>query len=599
MDGLWLGLEAVALARLRVFFGQLWQENIAYASRNDENGSKATAFWPGFGLSECKAGPKAISGQHFGLALALVPKPKSRGFLASGQSQSITNIATLERRIKTKSRAVKSWEQKKRKESGVKTNRPWCHSRLCGLQMGGNRLKGSKNGLGRAGTKAVGRQIRCRESGKSDNIIASNKYRDRSEYGVNGWRTDAEPSGKRRESASMRKRGTWRVRTDGRKGCGELEWRYGMEVVGRRSGGEQRTEGQAGKERRRTRSAQNVGDVSEGGEGPARAGSGEAEVNRPGSARTDGGGWRTAAGTEGKECERHLRLGSGWGGSRGMEGQIAGKQRMHGREWCGGNAASARHSRLVNASGIAKRREGGLRKAPAGNGSSQRRKGEWQGRKGGREGCGGLEIIVARDVEGHGMTGKENTDRTGGVWAGSMRRMGGRKEEPQSLRRVATCMTRYLHDSQPRVLPQLAEAPVVEQDPPHVVDHDRCECECESASMLFVQTFEASSIAPRQSAMRSSSRMDLFSNALPEDAEGHNVRSRVNPADDPSRGKFAARNLLLPPLPIPAALAPFICDFDAPFAGPSVTPHPKQYNSHSHEYQQNDDNWIAEFMGTD
>ncbi|KAJ6605589.1 hypothetical protein DFH09DRAFT_1067845 [Mycena vulgaris] len=127
MDGLWLGLEAVALARLgvalapvtnncwypesvfpKVFFGQLLWENITYAGRNDEKwlkyfmcifsvslrcrarGSKATAFWPGFGLSEYKAGPKAISGQHFGLALALVPKPKSRGFLASGQSQSIT-----------------------------------------------------------------------------------------------------------------------------------------------------------------------------------------------------------------------------------------------------------------------------------------------------------------------------------------------------------------------------------------------------------------------------------------------------------------------------------------------------------------------------
>ncbi|KAJ6517108.1 hypothetical protein DFH09DRAFT_1099067 [Mycena vulgaris] len=53
-------------------------------------GSKATAFQPGFGLSKHKAGPKAISGQHFGLPLALVTKPKSRGFLVSGQSQSIT-----------------------------------------------------------------------------------------------------------------------------------------------------------------------------------------------------------------------------------------------------------------------------------------------------------------------------------------------------------------------------------------------------------------------------------------------------------------------------------------------------------------------------
>jgi hypothetical protein len=32
-----------------------------------------------------------MPGQNFGLALALVPKPISHGFLASGQSQNITS----------------------------------------------------------------------------------------------------------------------------------------------------------------------------------------------------------------------------------------------------------------------------------------------------------------------------------------------------------------------------------------------------------------------------------------------------------------------------------------------------------------------------
>jgi hypothetical protein len=36
----------------------------------------------GFGLRNRQAGPKANPGHSFGLALALVPKPKSRGFLA-------------------------------------------------------------------------------------------------------------------------------------------------------------------------------------------------------------------------------------------------------------------------------------------------------------------------------------------------------------------------------------------------------------------------------------------------------------------------------------------------------------------------------------
>ncbi|KAJ7226603.1 hypothetical protein C8J57DRAFT_1252535 [Mycena rebaudengoi] len=59
---------------------------------------QAVPFWQrmrrnfGFGLAKSQARPKANPGQTFGLALALVPKPKSRGFLASGQSQTITSI---------------------------------------------------------------------------------------------------------------------------------------------------------------------------------------------------------------------------------------------------------------------------------------------------------------------------------------------------------------------------------------------------------------------------------------------------------------------------------------------------------------------------
>ncbi|KAJ7458778.1 hypothetical protein B0H11DRAFT_2199365 [Mycena galericulata] len=44
-------------------------------SMESRGGPEALAFWPGFGLREGQARPKAPSGQDFGLALALVPKP--------------------------------------------------------------------------------------------------------------------------------------------------------------------------------------------------------------------------------------------------------------------------------------------------------------------------------------------------------------------------------------------------------------------------------------------------------------------------------------------------------------------------------------------
>ncbi|GLB41303.1 putative tyrosine recombinase [Lyophyllum shimeji] len=62
------------------------------------------------------------------------------------------------------------------------------------------------------------------------------------------------------------------------------------------------------------------------------------------------------------------------------------------------------------------------------------------------------------------------------------------------------------------------------------------------------------------------------------------VPSEYNPADDPSRGKYYARSLLLPAIPIPLDLSPFILDFDSPLhaheiddrkCGHSPTPLPK------------------------
>ena len=40
------------------------------------------------------------------------------------------------------------------------------------------------------------------------------------------------------------------------------------------------------------------------------------------------------------------------------------------------------------------------------------------------------------------------------------------------------------------------------------------------------------------------------------------VASKLNPADDPSRGIYSSRSLLLPPIPIPSQLQPFLVDFD-------------------------------------
>ena len=41
------------------------------------------------------------------------------------------------------------------------------------------------------------------------------------------------------------------------------------------------------------------------------------------------------------------------------------------------------------------------------------------------------------------------------------------------------------------------------------------------------------------------------------------VPSKHNPADDPSRGIYGARNLLLPPIPIPTEFERLVVDFDA------------------------------------
>ncbi|KAJ7758796.1 hypothetical protein DFH07DRAFT_772369 [Mycena maculata] len=62
--------------------------------KHNVGGSKSMASWPGFGLRDRQVRPKAKAGQNFGLALALVPKPKSPGFLARGQSENITKQDT-------------------------------------------------------------------------------------------------------------------------------------------------------------------------------------------------------------------------------------------------------------------------------------------------------------------------------------------------------------------------------------------------------------------------------------------------------------------------------------------------------------------------
>lgn len=48
------------------------------------------------------------------------------------------------------------------------------------------------------------------------------------------------------------------------------------------------------------------------------------------------------------------------------------------------------------------------------------------------------------------------------------------------------------------------------------------------------------------------------------------VASASNPADNPSRGRFASRNLLLPPIIIPSPILPFLIDFDAPYTPAEV-----------------------------
>ena len=59
------------------------------------------------------------------------------------------------------------------------------------------------------------------------------------------------------------------------------------------------------------------------------------------------------------------------------------------------------------------------------------------------------------------------------------------------------------------------------------------------------------------------------------------VKSAQNPADGPSRGLYPPRNLLLPQIPIPIELRPFVSDFDVPYhprekrATQSVAPQPK------------------------
>ncbi|KAJ7267600.1 hypothetical protein B0H12DRAFT_1068017 [Mycena haematopus] len=93
MFRLWLGLKALALARI----WRLWllripgqaapsRLGLAWAGFGLSRGFcrnfgiapvKAGAFWLGFGLEEWQAGPKAVSGRHFGLALARYQSQKA------------------------------------------------------------------------------------------------------------------------------------------------------------------------------------------------------------------------------------------------------------------------------------------------------------------------------------------------------------------------------------------------------------------------------------------------------------------------------------------------------------------------------------------
>jgi hypothetical protein len=66
------------------------------------------------------------------------------------------------------------------------------------------------------------------------------------------------------------------------------------------------------------------------------------------------------------------------------------------------------------------------------------------------------------------------------------------------------------------------------------------------------------------------------------------VASRFNPADGPSRGIYPSRTLLLPPIPIPNELQPFLVDFDTELSASeqqaswngSLLPLPKPVQSH-------------------
>lgn len=78
------------------------------------------------------------------------------------------------------------------------------------------------------------------------------------------------------------------------------------------------------------------------------------------------------------------------------------------------------------------------------------------------------------------------------------------------------------------------------------------------------------------------------------------VSTHSNPADDPSRGRFPPRSLLLPPIPIPDALVPFIVDFDTPNSAPTRAPLAKQRNPVDAKFQPvGNDDWIAEFKWND
>ena len=54
------------------------------------------AFWPGLGFNDLQAGPKANGSQAKARPGQTKAKPKSHGFLASGQSQAVTSPGPVE-----------------------------------------------------------------------------------------------------------------------------------------------------------------------------------------------------------------------------------------------------------------------------------------------------------------------------------------------------------------------------------------------------------------------------------------------------------------------------------------------------------------------